>query len=685
MKRAAAISFTFLVFVFSLLSEEKISQEHRNWLKTVSPIITKTERETFLKLKTDEERNRFIQIFWKQRDPLPDTSENEFFREYMKRVQFADTHFGRQTSKKGSQTERGFFYLLLGPPLERQQFTTSSKILPLELWYYRGEVQYGLPPYFYLIFYQPQGMGEYRLYHPGAEGPERLVIPSAYGPALDRNFAFQMIREISSELANATLSYLPGERNIGMTPSSSEFIISSAYSLPEKKFSDAYARSYLRYKDYVETDYTHNFIDCHFQVKVFKNARQFFIHWAVEPEKVNFAFYDEKYYAIFQLVLRIEDSQQNPILEQEEEIPLKITPEQYKKHERQLFSFQDVLPIIPGKHKLFFLLKNKTAKDFTSFETEVSVPQAGNLPSLSNLLLYHARENAGETGKRLKAFAFGNIQYLISAQNNFPPKTEMGLYCQVFNLQEKEGIDLLIEIFSLHAEEPVMRLKKPLREILLPDQRAVDIYPLSLSSLKPGYYQLQASLLDQNGKHLFRTKENFILLSRPYTILPWVYSRQHPPFPNPEQVYLLGSQHFMKKNYMRAKQSLEQALKMKNEPRTRLLLAKTLYALGQYQDSLTTVFPVFKSFQDREAAKIIALDYAALEDWASALIYLEHLLKAAVEVSVLNLAAECYLKLQKPKKALPLIQKSLELNPSQPHIRDLEKKIKKFITDSSER
>ena len=228
MRRLFIFFLSLLISVSTLgsFSKERLSEEHKKWLEIVYPIITKTEKEVFLKLKTDEERNRFIQIFWKQRDPLPDTSENEFYIEYMKRVQFADTHFGRQTSKRGSQTERGYFYLLLGPPLERQQFTTSSKLLPLELWYYRGEVKYGLPPYFYLIFYQPQQIGEYRLYHPGAEGPERLVIPSLYGPTLDRSSAFQMIKEISGELANATLSYLPGERTFGVTSSSSEFIIS---------------------------------------------------------------------------------------------------------------------------------------------------------------------------------------------------------------------------------------------------------------------------------------------------------------------------------------------------------------------------------------------------------------------------------------------------------------------------
>jgi GWxTD domain-containing protein len=160
----------------NLPCEEKLSETHKEWLELVSPIITKIEKEVFSNLKTEQDRDKFIQLFWKRRDPLPDTEENEFYKEYMKRVRFSDLNFGRGAVKRGSQTERGYFYLLLGPPLERQLYTTQSQVWPMELWYYKGDPKYGLPPYFYLLFYQPRGIGEYRLYSPVGEGPEKLVI-----------------------------------------------------------------------------------------------------------------------------------------------------------------------------------------------------------------------------------------------------------------------------------------------------------------------------------------------------------------------------------------------------------------------------------------------------------------------------------------------------------------------------
>ena len=155
-----------------LLSQEKLTPSEQLWFEDVSPIITKTERDVFLKLRTAAERDKFIGFFWRNRDTTPDTPENEFQKDYMARVRFADENFGHDSPKRGSQTERGYYYLVLGPPLERRYFTTESAIWPLELWFYKGAEEYGLPDYFYLIFYQPGGLGDYRLYYPGVEGPE---------------------------------------------------------------------------------------------------------------------------------------------------------------------------------------------------------------------------------------------------------------------------------------------------------------------------------------------------------------------------------------------------------------------------------------------------------------------------------------------------------------------------------
>jgi GWxTD domain-containing protein len=669
-----ALVFSFAA-VLSFGSDEGLAPRHREWLDDVSPIITRTEREIFSRLQTDADRDKFIRFFWRQRDPLPDTAENEFQKEYMERLRFADRNFGRGTSKRGRQTERGYYYLILGPPLERTLFTTQSQIWPLELWYYKGEVEYGLPPYFYLIFFQPLGSGEQRLYSPGVDGPEKLVVPSLAAPSLSRSSAYQIIRRVNAELAGAALNYQPGEQGLDSAGFSSNAVIAAVRSLPEKKFSDAYARNYLSYKDVVETEYLDHFIECRFAAWIFEQEDQAFVHWTLEPGKINFALRGERYQAAFDLVLRLEDPKGTLILEKTEEIPLSLTPEEYKAHEKRAFAFQDVLPVIPGRFKLFGLLKNKTAGDFTSFIASLTVPEKNGELRPGGLILYHSREKTGDNAARgLQAFSFGDYHYLVNARNEFPPGAGLGAYLQVPHL-EGQSLDpqasIRLEVRPADSDSIAATESRPLAESLSASGGGLNVDHVSLAGLKPGYYSAELSLVDGEGRKIVGGRENFVLLAEPYPVVPWVYARIHPPFPSAEHLSLLASEYYLARRYERALDVTGQAIQLKDDPANRVLQAQSFFALGRYRDSLAAATPVYEATRSREAAKVIAAAYAAQQNWTEAMVYLERLMAEATEVGVLNLAGECYLHLSRPEQAIPLLEQSIQIEPDQPAIRAL--------------
>jgi len=685
MKAAVLRGFALIVLLGAntLAAPEKLSPDLQRWLEEVSPILTKTEREVFLKLQTNAEREKFARFFWRVRDSAPDTTENEFQKEYLDRVRFADQNFGHYSPKRGSQTDRGYYYVLLGPPLERSLFTTQSEVWPSELWFYKGAVEFGLPGYFYLLFYQPEGIGDFRLYSPGMDGPEKLVVSQASGRSSPRSQAIQLIKKINSELASAALSFLPGERPMGAASFSSDSIIASVRNFPEKKFSDAYAKSYLSYKDYIETEYTDNYLQSAFQVKIFREAGQSFFHWSIEPEKMNFGTQGSAIYASFELVLRLEDGRGGTVFEKVEEIPLKLTPEQYKAHERQRFAFQDLLAVVPGEHKALFLLKNKTAKDFSSFETRLAAPEEGRA-GLSVPILFHARAAVPEAQKNnLKAFVFGGFQYVVGARNEFMASGTLGVFLQAWNL-DKLGLDappsFVLDILSLDNNPSIGPFR--LTEIVPDPHDPATLLvsgTTSLKDVKPGYYRAEISVQSADGRKHLMEKENFVVPAQPIPVVPWVYARLHGSFPGPEHLKVLGTQFFLTGKYEQARETFEMALKDRDDPAARLLLAKSLYGLGLFKESLAHAVPLYERAPDREAAKVIALDYAGLKDWNSALSYLEKLMAEATEVPVLNLAAECNLALGLPEKALPILQKSLSLVPGQPAIKALEEKTRKQV------
>ena len=65
--------------------KKELKKAYVDWIKDVSIILTSEDRLAWDKLRTDEEREQFIQLFWRQRDPDPDTEENEYKQQFYER------------------------------------------------------------------------------------------------------------------------------------------------------------------------------------------------------------------------------------------------------------------------------------------------------------------------------------------------------------------------------------------------------------------------------------------------------------------------------------------------------------------------------------------------------------------------------------------------------------------------
>ena len=64
--------------------------QYQKWLQEeVIYIISAKERDVFLQLDSDRERNIFIEAFWKQRNPDPASAENAYKIEHYKRIAYA--------------------------------------------------------------------------------------------------------------------------------------------------------------------------------------------------------------------------------------------------------------------------------------------------------------------------------------------------------------------------------------------------------------------------------------------------------------------------------------------------------------------------------------------------------------------------------------------------------------------
>ena len=172
-------------------------------------IITDEERKAFLALTTDDEREKFIDNFWAIRNPLHGSDRNPFKEEHYARIEYANSHFGRESNTPGWMTDMGRAYILFGAPTSRHPFVGYSQIYPMELWFYQNNTNSpALPAFFYLLFYIDGDIGEYKFYRPFLDGPMKLVRGSQFNTNAD---VYKFLQPMGGDVAHAVMSLVPSE------------------------------------------------------------------------------------------------------------------------------------------------------------------------------------------------------------------------------------------------------------------------------------------------------------------------------------------------------------------------------------------------------------------------------------------------------------------------------------------
>ena len=87
-----------------------------DWAKgPVQFLMTPEEKRAWETASGAASRSEVVTKFWAVRDPTPATPENEFRTEFERRAAFADATLG-EGERRGSLTDRGRVFVLLGPP-----------------------------------------------------------------------------------------------------------------------------------------------------------------------------------------------------------------------------------------------------------------------------------------------------------------------------------------------------------------------------------------------------------------------------------------------------------------------------------------------------------------------------------------------------------------------------------------
>src|SRR5947207_2634515 len=168
---------------------KELDSAYRQWLtEDVTYIISPEERNAFLQLDTNEEREQFIEQFWLRRSSNPDLPENDFKEEHYRRIAYANEHYA--SGIPGWKTDRGRIYITHGPPDEIDSHPSGGTYLrpqeegggqtstyPFETWRYRYIE--GIGENVMLEFVDPTMTGEYHMTIDPGEKDALLHVPNA--------------------------------------------------------------------------------------------------------------------------------------------------------------------------------------------------------------------------------------------------------------------------------------------------------------------------------------------------------------------------------------------------------------------------------------------------------------------------------------------------------------------------
>jgi Ca-activated chloride channel family protein len=136
----------------------QLPPKYREFLELVDLIITDQEKEVFLQIADVYQKDRFIESFWRRRSIDSQGLRTDYQAVHTRRVEMAKEQFRHLNS------DRAKMLIINGPPDAVVPIDCPEVYVPIQIWYYdRLEV---LKSKVYLIFYEPYGVGEYKLWLP---------------------------------------------------------------------------------------------------------------------------------------------------------------------------------------------------------------------------------------------------------------------------------------------------------------------------------------------------------------------------------------------------------------------------------------------------------------------------------------------------------------------------------------
>ena len=479
--------------------KQEPSDAHKRWVdEDVAAIITAEERKAFDKLQTAEERENFIENFWRRRDPNPDTEENEYREEYYERIAYANEHFS--SGMPGWKTDRGRMYIKWGKPdsvesrpsggsYDRPAYHGggSTTTYPFEVWFYRHLD--GVGDGIEIEFVDRTGTGEYKI----ARSP-------------DEKEALAMGTGIRNSLGTGT-TYLREQDS----PFRRMEILNAMEKQPPVKYGDILTG--LGQGDSPVVDNNPLFFDV--RVDLFRQSDDRVVAvFTVQADnrQLKFEPVGGIETATLNIIGRITAVSGKPAGTFEDAVTTTATTAELASLRERCSIYQRAVALTPGKYKIDVGMRDTGTgnKGVNTISFEVPRFQANKLSTSTLIIASKLRPTESEDiGGR---FVIGNAKVIPNLTGRFKQGQDLGVYMQVYN----SGIDQTtlrpavdVDYVVLSNGKEVFRQREDWSGLSESSQRLTLARLLPTTQLAAGEYELKVIVKDRVGGSTIENKAKF--------------------------------------------------------------------------------------------------------------------------------------------------------------------------------
>jgi GWxTD domain-containing protein len=485
---------------------KELDNAYRQWLnEDVVYIISPEERNAFLQLNTNEEREQFIEQFWLRRSSNPDLPDNDFKEEHYRRIAYANEHYA--SGIPGWKTDRGRMYIMWGPPDEIDSHPTggtydrpmeegggSTSTYPWETW--RWRYLEGIGENIILEFVDPSGSGEYHLTMDPSEKDALLHVPGAGLSLLESmGMASKTDRFTRSDGTNLPTA-------LGGTPASmDEFnrleLYAKVQKPPEVKFKDLEAVVTSRIvRDQMHFDWRTDFL------KVTNETVLVPITVQIPNSQLSFQAKDGIHTASINIFGRITTLTGRVVQTFEDSVSRDFPDSLFQQSLKLKSIYQKAVPLRPGLYRLDLVLKDVQSGNVGAVNNRLAVPRyQDDKLEASSLILADQIEHVPAKQIGTGQFVLGSSKVRPRLEGDFTTADRLGIYMQVYNLKpddktHKSNANFAFTVKKGNEPVPGMQFKVTSADMKQTGEQVTIERFLPLATLTPGKYTLEVDATD---------------------------------------------------------------------------------------------------------------------------------------------------------------------------------------------